>query len=114
MCGVACGGASSTTVVLRPVNPLLANVYVAISGTKAEVDGLATQLRHARNDHLARGFTVTPAAHGRVVCTTTDRMPSNVPPSIKKLVGQKVTVTVYGGNLAASFCQGRGVRRSLR
>ncbi len=95
-CAAACGSGSSTTVVLRPVNPVLANVYVAITGAKADAATVATGLRPGQSPFPWGGFIAAPAAQGRAFCT--------FGPHFAK--ADRVKVTVYGtSDYARTVCR---------
>lgn len=110
-CAVACGGASSTTVVLRPVNPLLANVYIAIRGPNAAANEMARLIRQGPR----RSFIVAPATHGQEDCSFTREITPGDGPSLEKYVGKKLDFVVYGeSRFAPAVCHSlrKGFARS--
>jgi hypothetical protein len=107
---VACGGGSTTTTVLRPTNPLVADLYFEFRGSSGAVSAVV-QLMHQRfgSKSVLGGLIVAPKAYGQEDCSFSPEISIGAVPALRKYVGQKVTVTVYGNSsLAPSVCQGIG------
>ncbi len=78
------------------MNPVLANVYVAITGAKADADTVATGLRPGQSPFPWGGFIAAPAAQGRAFCT--------FGPHFGR--ADRVKVTVYGtSEYARTVCR---------
>jgi signal peptidase I len=105
---VGCGGSGgSTSVVLRPTDPRLANLYVQVRGTPAVTKVLTRSLSEGAGS--SGRLVVVPATHGRKVCSRTIPIDatSATAPGLRKFAGQKFTIAVYGdGNFDPAVCRG--------
>ncbi len=99
----ACGGVSSTSIVLQPRNPIPGGVYFEVTGPTDAARYFALALQGS-----GRGLVTVPATKGKRDCAQTIQIvtyPVTVP-SLRKLGGQKVTLALYGASqLAPALCQ---------
>ena len=108
ICGllVACGGTSGKTEVFRPRSLVASDLYLRVHAPSGAMAVLAKRLRKTKT---LGGFVVAPDTQGQEDCNFTREIPRNTRAGLRKYVGQKVTVRVYGGSrLAPSFCKGFG------
>ena len=96
---VACGGSSSTKVVLQSSNPALAGVYLQVSGSSAAAKSVASMLEQGSDGGLSR----VSALQGKQQCSQTIQIVTYpvTSSSLRKLGGQKVTLAFYGTSQAA-------------
>lgn len=103
---VACGSASTESIVLRPKNPLATGIYLKVTGSPEAARAIAGDLEHVGQSN-GLGLVVASGAHGRQVCERTSKLvtyPVTVP-GLRKLGGEKITFTVYGPGQSATVCQ---------
>ena len=101
---VACGGSSSTNVVLQPSNPALAGVYLQVSGSSEAAKSVASMLEQGSDG----GLVPASGLQGKQRCSQTIQIVTYpvTSSSLRKLGGQKVTLAFYGnGQAAPAACQ---------
>jgi signal peptidase I len=101
---VACGGASTTSVVLRPTNRLATGFYIQITGSAEAAKTAAHMLQQESGGTLV----AAPAVQGKQACARTTQLVTYpvTEPSLRALNGQKVTFALYGSQVASSAgCQ---------
>jgi signal peptidase I len=106
-CGilVACGSASSTSIVLRPNEMLPTAVYLKVTGPAAAAKLVARTLSQ---DGGPNGLLPAPAVQGKQACARAIPLVAYpvTGPSLRSLGGQKVTVAIFGaGQYATASCQ---------
>lgn len=105
---VGCGGGSSTSIVLRPTNPLLASLYIQVHGPSGLARAVTRSLSRNASSTGANGFIVAPAAHGQKDCSRTIQINTSRAAALglRKFAGQKYTLAVYGNsNFAPTVCR---------
>jgi signal peptidase I len=107
---VGCGGSgsgSTRSMVLRPTNPLLANLYIQVHAPAGAENAITSSIESAGGS--TGRFIVAPAVHGQKNCSRTVQINTSpaTAPSLRKLGGQKFTIAVYGSsNFAPAVCRG--------
>jgi signal peptidase I len=108
-CGGSGSGSASTSVVLKPTNPLLANLYLRVQAPPGVVNTITRSL-NAGSAGTGR-FVVASAVRGSKDCSRTIQLDTS-PATASRLMrfgGQTFTVVVYGkSNLAPAVCRGLG------
>ena len=108
---VACGGGSAqptsttATEIFKPKSPLASGLYFQFRGPPAIVRNELDLLGH---DRQLGGVTVIPRVHGPQDCmyVETIRKDPKAAPRLRKYVGQKLTVWVFGRNrFAPTICR---------
>jgi hypothetical protein len=113
---VGCGG-SSPSVVLKyttPTSRVEGPLYIEVRGSSGLVDAIR---RTVVRDRSQKGlvFTVVPAAHGAKDCSRTIRFPGGRATSrkLRRFVGQRVTLVMFGNRGGPEPPPGRGSSASL-
>jgi signal peptidase I len=104
---MGCGAESSPGVVLQPMDPRLANVYLQVRAPTGVPNPIWRLLsRSVSSTGAPSGFTVARAPHGHKDCSFTHKVPSDTLRSLRKYQGRQIGLAVYGdGRIARVVCQ---------
>ncbi|HJU36682.1 MAG TPA: hypothetical protein VJ716_04610 [Gaiellaceae bacterium] len=106
-----CGGSHPRTEVLRATNPVLADIYVRITGPGGAVSYVAHRFRsggafdrfsfHEADNH---GLFLPPRVRERKLCASTHEIRLGDALQLQKWRGRTLAITIYGRKSSRIYC----------